>query len=86
MLTCCLTLWCLFAFAGFGDFVPGTNTEVEGSQGKLALCCLYLVGGLGMMSMTIQLMQDEVRLKVKRIAQHIGLVKARRAAKEVQVT
>ena len=45
---------------GFGDFVPGDavlNDESEQGQAKLILACIYLLMGLAILAMSINLVQ-----------------------------
>ncbi len=59
---------------GFGDFVPGTATDIEGSQEKLVLCCFYLLFGLALIAMCFDLMQEEAKNKCIAIGKKIGIV------------
>ncbi|KAF6022890.1 KCNK18 [Bugula neritina] len=59
---------------GFGDFVPGVN-KGTGEKQNLVLCALYVLIGLALIGMCIDLMQVDVIKKVKWISQKIGLSK-----------
>jgi hypothetical protein len=58
---------------GFGDFVPGTTEDAWNNQQKLVLCALYLLFGLALIAMCFDLMQEEVRNKVRRLGTKLGL-------------
>ncbi|XP_077532235.1 potassium channel subfamily K member 18-like [Haemaphysalis longicornis] len=58
---------------GFGDFVPGSDLLEQGAtsgsgQAKLIICCFYLVLGLAIIAMAFSLVQEEVVLKCKDLA------------------
>lgn len=60
---------------GFGDLVPGDNTIHEtGSEGKLALCSLYLLVGMALLAMCFNLVQEEVINKVRNLAVRLGII------------
>jgi len=59
---------------GFGDYVPGTSLDASASQGKLVLCCLYLVFGLALLAMCFDLMQEEARNLFRRCGRRLGLL------------
>lgn len=59
---------------GFGDLVPGNlGYESKEAQIKLVALALYLLLGLAVLAMSFSLLQEEVILKCKAFAQHIGL-------------
>ena len=60
---------------GFGDFVPGSiaHTDYSSNQ-KLIICCFYLMFGLSIIAMCFNLMQEEVRAKVRWLAIKIGFL------------
>ena len=60
---------------GFGDIVPGTDMKEWASHEKLVLCALWLAFGLSLLAMCFNLMQEEVKEKVKWLATKIGLLK-----------
>jgi len=62
---------------GLGDYVPGRSLKSAGSeegQAQLIACCLYLVLGLAIIAMSFNLVQEEVAIKVKNFAKHIGVL------------
>ncbi len=61
---------------GFGDFVPGDAVLSGGDDGhtKLVMACVYLVMGLAVISMAINLMQDTIRGKVIELAIELGIL------------
>lgn len=66
---------------GFGDFVPGVDKMggTSTSNTNLVLCALYLLVGLALIGMCIDLMQVDVVKKCKWIMQKIGLSKPKHA-------
>ena len=60
---------------GFGDFVPGSiaHTDYSNNQ-KLIICCFYLLFGLSVIAMCFNLMQEEVRAKVRWLAIKVGFL------------
>ena len=61
---------------GFGDFVPG-NSIKEGSDdgnAKLIIACIYLLMGMAIFSMAINLMADTVKDKIKELAIELGIL------------
>ncbi|ESO84618.1 hypothetical protein LOTGIDRAFT_131885 [Lottia gigantea] len=60
---------------GFGDFVPGTDADSWANHEKNIICSAYLLFGMAIMAMCFHLMQEEVRLKCRRLAHRIGLFK-----------
>ncbi|CAH8487978.1 unnamed protein product [Schistosoma turkestanicum] len=60
---------------GFGDFVPGIQTDKwHENSTKPVFCCLYLLFGLSMVAMSFNLMQEEVKTKFRRFAYKVGLI------------
>ncbi|KAK4469466.1 hypothetical protein MN116_007016 [Schistosoma mekongi] len=60
---------------GFGDFVPGIQTDKwHENSTKPVFCCFYLLFGLSMVAMSFNLMQEEVRAKFRRFAYKVGLI------------
>ncbi|TNN17876.1 Potassium channel subfamily K member 18 [Schistosoma japonicum] len=60
---------------GFGDFVPGIQTDKwHENSTKPVFCCFYLLFGLSMVAMSFNLMQEEVRAKFRRFASKVGLI------------
>ena len=63
---------------GFGDFVPGDAVlGTEGSEdgnAQLAIACLYLVIGLAILSMVVNLLQETVRGKCIELAIELGIL------------
>ena len=76
---------------GFGDFVPGQTIYnqriVDKQRGvkpkdyqvdtKLILCAVYLLAGMALIAMCVNLMQEEVFMKVKRFGRKLGLLRQR---------
>jgi len=60
---------------GFGDIVPGTDTNEWDSHEKLVLCALWLAFGLSLLAMCFNLMQEEVKEKFRRLGRKLGLLK-----------
>ena len=60
---------------GFGDIVPGMGMDAWASHQKLVLCALWLAFGLSLIAMCFNLMQEEVKEKVKWLGHKIGLLK-----------
>ncbi|KAI8739248.1 potassium channel subfamily K member 9 [Biomphalaria glabrata] len=58
---------------GFGDFVPGKNTQTLDSNAKRVVCALYLLFGLALLSMIFQLIQDTITVISRRYASFLGL-------------
>ena len=49
-------------YPGFGDFVPGDavlNVNAENGQAKLLLAVVYVLMGLAVVAMTINLVQED---------------------------
>lgn len=68
-----IRLWKNLSTIGFGDFVPGSDLLEQGAtsgsgQAKLIICCFYLVLGLAIIAMAFSLVQEEVVLKCKDLA------------------
>ncbi|UYV71600.1 UBC [Cordylochernes scorpioides] len=59
---------------GFGDLVPGDGVVSDASQEKLAICSLYLLGGLGLLAMCFVLVQEEVVRKFRALGRRIGIL------------
>lgn len=61
---------------GFGDMVPGQSQNLtHDSCLQTAVCCVYLVIGLVIISMSFSLLQEEVVNKGRHLACFFGLVK-----------
>lgn len=58
----CVTSLCKI---GMGDFVPGKNAAVVGSQTKLIINFVYLLVGMGVIAMCYSLMKEEVLLRLR---------------------
>ncbi|XP_055957644.1 two pore potassium channel protein sup-9 [Patella vulgata] len=58
---------------GFGDIVPGTSLDSWRSQEKNIICSVYLLFGMAIMAMCFHLVQEEVKLKCRRLAEKVGL-------------
>lgn len=59
---------------GFGDFVPGADTDSLENQQKLIICCFYLIFGLSLIAMCFNLMQEEVRAKFRWLGKRLGIL------------
>ena len=62
---------------GFGDFVPGEKllkASPEDGNAQLMLTVLYLLMGMALLSMSLQLMQDTIREKVVELAIEMGIM------------
>uniref|UniRef100_A0A0K2UBE6 Potassium channel subfamily K member 3like [Metaseiulus occidentalis] n=2 Tax=Lepeophtheirus salmonis TaxID=72036 RepID=A0A0K2UBE6_LEPSM len=62
---------------GFGDFVPGDavlNDDSEHGQAKLILACIYLLMGLAVISMAINLVQEEIVERFRQLAIDMGII------------
>ena len=62
---------------GFGDFVPGDavlNDDSEQGQAKLILACIYLLMGLAILAMSINLVQEEIVERIREFAKDMGLI------------
>ncbi|XP_076344207.1 TWiK family of potassium channels protein 7-like [Tachypleus tridentatus] len=62
---------------GFGDLVPGDTvvSGTTGSQEKLVICSLYVLGGMALIAMCFNLVQEEVIFKVTNLGKRLGIVK-----------
>ena len=60
---------------GFGDIVPGTDLRQSGAHQKLLLCSIWLVVGLSLLAMCFNLMQEEVRAKLRWLGTKVGILK-----------
>ena len=62
---------------GFGDFVPGDailNADSQDGQAKLLLAVIYVLMGLAVVAMTINLVQEEIIEKFRQLAIDIGII------------
>ncbi|XP_022644529.1 uncharacterized protein LOC111243360 isoform X2 [Varroa destructor] len=60
---------------GFGDVVPGqTINEKETQSSRLASCAIYLLFGMALIAMSFNLVQEEVKKKVRNIGKRVGIV------------
>ncbi|CAF1062985.1 unnamed protein product [Rotaria sordida] len=57
---------------GFGDFVPGSSLKVEAEKEKLISAAVYILFGLVLIAMCVNLMKEQLRQKVKRVASKLG--------------
>ncbi|GAB1597391.1 potassium channel subfamily K member 4-like [Argonauta hians] len=62
---------------GFGDFVPGASLDEDSNQSKRIICTVYLVLGLALVAMCFELMQAQVRYTFRKLAERIGIIKAK---------
>ena len=64
-------------YPGFGDFVPGDavlNVNAENGQAKLLLAVVYVLMGLAVVAMTINLVQEEIIERFRQLAIDIGII------------
>ena len=62
---------------GFGDFVPGDavlNVDAKNGQAKLLLAVVYVLMGLAVVAMTINLVQEEIIERFRQLAIDIGII------------
>jgi len=61
---------------GLGDFVPGNSIKGSGNEGQyvLVLLSLWLLFGLSLVVMSINLMQEEIFAKAKKLGVKLGLI------------
>ena len=67
----------MYLNSGFGDFVPGDavlNANAEDGQGKLLLAVVYVLMGLAVVAMTINLVQEEIIERFRQLAIDIGII------------
>ncbi|CAF1030171.1 unnamed protein product [Adineta steineri] len=57
---------------GFGDFVPGASLKVEAEKEKLISAAVYILFGLVLIAMCVNLMKEQLSQKVKRVASKLG--------------
>lgn len=59
---------------GFGDFIPGsTLLNKNGNKRNMLISALYIIIGLILISMCINLTSSQLKMKVKNLARKIGL-------------
>lgn len=61
---------------GFGDLVPGKSllATPEDGQMTLAICALYLLFGMALLAMSLNLVKEKVTRSVRSIGQRIGIL------------
>lgn len=62
---------------GFGDLVPGRTvlaTTPEEGQMTLAICALYLLFGMALLAMSLNLVKEKVLEMVRIIGERIGIL------------
>lgn len=59
---------------GFGDIVPGMDSNAWAAEEKLVLCALYLVLGLSLIAMCFNLVQEDVKAKCRWLGMKLGIV------------
>ena len=57
---------------GFGDYVPGSSLKVEAEKEKLISAAVYILFGLVLIAMCVNLMKEQLSQKVKRVASKLG--------------
>lgn len=60
---------------GFGDLVPGKSVLATGSTKKLIICSLYLLFGMALIAMCVNLVQEQVLRRLRNCGRWIGLVR-----------
>jgi hypothetical protein len=59
---------------GFGDMIPGTTfSNKNGDKNNLYISAMYIFLGMILIAMCINLMKDQLKLKIKSFARRIGL-------------
>lgn len=71
---------------GFGDFVPGNRyiyfvshgdtADYQEARAKLVLGTIYILLGMAIIAMCLNLMQEKVVLNVRNVARRLGLIRA----------
>ena len=64
---------------GFGDYVPGDSILSQGKEdgpgpGMLILVCFYVLMGLAVVAMSINLVQEEIIAKFRDLAREMGIL------------
>jgi hypothetical protein len=61
---------------GFGDLLPGKSllATPEDGQMTLAICALYLLFGMALLAMSLNLVKEKVTKSVRSIGQRIGIL------------
>ncbi|RWS09448.1 TWiK family of potassium channels protein 18-like protein [Dinothrombium tinctorium] len=59
---------------GFGDYVPGEKITSQQQTLTLAILALYLVIGMALLAMSLNLVRDAVANKVRDIGKNIGII------------
>jgi hypothetical protein len=57
---------------GFGDFVPGVALNATTEKEKLISAAAYILFGLVLIAMCVNLMKEQLSQKVKRVASKLG--------------
>ncbi|CAF1964538.1 unnamed protein product [Rotaria magnacalcarata] len=57
---------------GFGDFVPGSSLKAQAEKEKLISAAVYILFGLVLIAMCVNLMKEQLSQKVKRVASKLG--------------
>ncbi|KAK3597210.1 hypothetical protein CHS0354_003715 [Potamilus streckersoni] len=70
------TYFCFITLStiGFGDVVPGTDTDKWDSEEKLVLCAMYLIFGLSLIAMCFNLVQEDVKAKCRWLGTKLGII------------
>ena len=60
---------------GFGDLVPGQAfSSYDSGQMTLAICALYLLFGMALLAMLLNLVKEKFTRSVRSIGQRIGIL------------
>jgi hypothetical protein len=57
---------------GFGDFVPGIALQAKAEKEKLISAAVYILFGLVLIAMCVNLMKEKLSQRVKRVAHKLG--------------
>jgi hypothetical protein len=57
---------------GFGDFVPGSALQAKAEKEKLISAAVYILFGLVLIAMCVNLMKEQLSQRVKRVANKLG--------------
>nr|XP_053643041.1 TWiK family of potassium channels protein 7-like [Cherax quadricarinatus] len=77
LLSSCYFTFISLSTIGYGDLVPGQQANETSSTNntKMIICVLYIIIGIALVSMCINLMQDELVGKCHWLARELGITK-----------
>jgi uncharacterized membrane protein len=71
---------------GFGDFVPGNSyiyrtvaadsKEADEAKAKQIICSVYILLGMAIVAMCLNLMQEKIVSRVRTLARRAGLIRS----------